>query len=357
MSPHVFRLVDANVNRASEGLRVLEDLARFVIADEALSHELKTARHEVSRLAQPLDMQLLSGRDAGTDVGRETDLRSGEEQGYLAVTRANAKRVEESLRVIEEFTRLPELANCVDRSHVERLRYATYDLEKRLIGRVARTQRAALIEGLYVVVDRQAAGSRSLVELAEKAIGGGAGVVQLRDKTGEKGEVYSEAVRLNDLCRDRKALFIMNDHCDIAAAVGAAGLHVGQLDMPLEAARRLLPIDTIIGVSCENAEQVRRAVVEGADYIAVGAVFPTAQKAIHAPVGLEVLASARAQVGTIPLVAIGGIGLQNVGSVIDAGADAVAVIGAVVMQRDVRRAAAEMTAAIRIAKERGRQHG
>ena len=357
MNSACYRLLDANFNRATEGLRVLEDIARFVANDASLSKELRAVRHALAEALGTRDIQLLSSRDSVMDVGRESGIRVGGERDLLSAIRANAKRAEESLRVIEEVARLSKSGIVLDASAAERLRYATYDLEKRLAGRVVRTQRAAMIEGLYVVVDRQAAGDRSLVELAGQSIDGGATVIQLRDKTSERSRVYREAAELNALCCAKGALFIMNDYCDIAVAVGAAGLHIGQRDLPLEAARSILPIDAVIGVSCEDSEDVRRALDDGADYFAVGAVFPTSQKADYVLSGLESVGSARAQVGSIPLVAIGGIDLQNVASVIEAGADAVAVIGAVVMQPDVRYAAAEMAAAIRTARERGQQHG
>jgi len=352
-----FRLLDANLNRASEGLRVLEDIARFTANDAALSTELRQMRHALAELVKPLDAQLLSARDSTSDVGRESGLRVGGERGLVSVIRANAKRVEESLRVIEEMSRLSESGMPLDTSAAERLRYATYELEKRLTGRVVRSARAAMIDGLYVVVDREAAGSGSLARLTSEAIAGGARVVQLRDKVGQRDEVYREAAELNALCLESGAMFIMNDYCDLAAAVGAAGLHIGQQDMPIEAARRVLPLDTVIGVSCANPDDVCRAVAQGADYVAVGAVFPTSQKADVVSVGLDVVESARHLVGSIPLVAIGGINLRNVVTVIDAGADSVAVIGAVILQPDVRRAAAEMAAAIKTAKERRQSHG
>ena len=346
------RLVDANLNRASEGLRVLEDLARFVINDEALSRELKVARHELARLAQPLDAQLLSWRDSATDVGRESTLRAGgRERNLLAVVRANAKRAEESLRVIEELARLPEIGTCIEPGEIERLRYATYDIEKRLAGRVMRRERLAGLRGLYVVVDREASRGRALDDLAREAIAGGASVIQLRDKVGDRGEVYRSAQQLNAICAGSGVLFVMNDYVDVAAAVGAAALHIGQEDLPLEVARRLLPIDTVVGVSCHSLEGVCRAQEEGADYIAVGAVFPTLQKENPVVVGVDFVRQARQQVPETPLVAIGGITLANACQVVAAGADAIAVISAVVSQPDVARAAREMVSEIRRSEE------
>lgn len=350
------RLVDANLNRASEGLRVLEDLARFVINDEALSRELKVARHELARLAQPLDAQLLSWRDSATDVGRESPLRAGiRERDLLAVVRANAKRAEESLRVIEELARLPELGACINPGEIERLRYTTYDIEKRLAGRLLRRERAAGMQGLYVVIDREACRGRALNDVAREAIAGGASVIQLRDKVGSRGEVYRAALELNDLCAGSGVLFVMNDYADVAAAVGAAALHIGQDDLPLEVARKLLSIDTVVGVSCHSMEGVRRAQEEGADYIAVGAVFPTLQKENQVIVGLDFVREARQQLPGTPLVAIGGITLANAVQVVSAGADAIAVIGAVVLQPDVALAARELVSEIRRSEEQREQ--
>jgi len=357
MYSRTMRLLDANLNRASEGLRVLEDVARFILDDRLLSRELKAARHEVSTLAQALAVLLLSQRDSVGDVGRESALPAGADPALVALVRANSKRVEESLRVIEECSRLPVLAGCVDTVQVERLRYATYDVEKRLVGRLLRVERRRSVSGLYVVVDRDTIGGGDLCRIAADAIDGGASVIQLRDKSGERGEVLREAKALCDLCRQRNVLFVMNDHADIAAAVGAPALHVGQTDLPVAVVRTLLPIDTVVGVSCSDRESVLRALEEGADYVAVGAVFPTAQKQDVVVTGLDLVRWARSQVGETPLVAIGGIGAHNVDDVVEAGAGCVAVISAVVSQPDVRQAARGLSQAIADAIARGGHDG
>ena len=357
MSPDVCRLLDANLNRATEGLRVLEDIARFVIDDAALSRELRLARHSVADAGRGRDIELLSGRDSAGDVGRESGLRVGGKWDMVAVVRANAKRAEESLRVIEELARLPDMPVRIDVATAERLRYAVYELEKRIVARILRSGPLGCIRGLYVVVDRQAAGARPLEGIAAEAIDGGASIVQLRDKCGERDEIYHEALEVAAVCRDKGALFIMNDYADIAALVGADGLHIGQHDLPLACVRTLLPLHALVGVSCETEAEVNRAMDEGADYVAVGAVFPTAQKEVRRVTGLDLVRWSRERLGTMPLVAIGGIGLGNVESVMRSGADAAAVIGAVVMQPDVRQAAVEMCVAIERALEWRQQHG
>ncbi len=351
MTSPLLRLVDANTNRASEGLRVLEDIARFATGDDILARDLRSVRHDLARITATMGIDLLSARDSVEDVGRESGIRVEGDHTLLSTIRANAKRAEESLRVLEELGRIAGDDLRIDSLAVETLRYKVYDLEKRLSGSVSRALRVAMVRGLYVVIDRQAVVGRSLVEVTSEAIAGGARVIQLRDKVSHRADVYRDAVEMNELCRRNGVMFVVNDCADVAIAVGAAGLHVGQHDLPLSVLRKMLPVDTIVGVSCENASDVSRAVEEGADYIGVGAVFPTTQKADHALVGIDMLKMACGKAGDIPVVAIGGIGLDNVTSVVAAGADAVAVIGAVVMQPDVTAAAKALVQAIQQAEE------
>ena len=347
MPSPVFRLLDANFNRASEGLRVAEDTARFVLDDADLSASLKSMRHDVAGMAVAMGLSLLSGRDSIGDVGRESGIRVGAGQRELVdLLRANLKRAEESLRVIEEYAQIPELAGILDVALAESLRYRTYDCEKVLVGKVSRQAMAARVRGLYVIVDQQVVGSRSPIEVAEEAARGGAKVIQLRDKTRPKAEVLRTAVEMMRVCDKHEVLFVVNDYVDIAAAIGAPAVHIGQDDIPIDAARKLLSLDSIIGVSCHSEDDVLRALSSGADYIAVGAVFPTAQKENPIVVGTELVSWTREQVRDVPLVAIGGIDTRNVAGVVSAGAGAVAVIGAVVAKTDVFGAAQDMVARI-----------
>ena len=346
MSPLVFRLLDANLNRASEGLRVLEDISRFILDNETYSRGCKRARHELARLAMPHDAMLLAGRDSTRDVGREAPAASGgKPRDLLSVVRANAKRVEESLRVLEELSRGAESIG-INAIEIERIRYSVYELEKGIATGLLRRDAARCVRGLYVIVDRQAIGERAPVEVARDAIAGGSSVIQLRDKLSPRDCVYRDAAELSTLCEENGVLFVVNDHVDVAAAVKAPAVHVGQDDLPVAVARRVVPATTIVGVSCHTLDEVERAVGDGADYIAVGAVFPTARKDGATVVGLKLVRMAKERVGQKPLVAIGGIDQTNVAAVIEAGADAVAVISAVVMREDVNAAAREMCAAM-----------
>ncbi len=343
----MFRLIDANLNRASEGLRVLEDVARFVLNDQTRSLECKSARHYLARLAMKDDLRLLTERDSTSDVGREAPTAAGEDaRDLVSVVRANAKRAEESLRVIEELSRGGTEGIDFDAAQIERIRYSTYELEKRIAAGLVRADTIERVRGLYAIIDRQVIRGRDPCQVAREAIDGGASVIQQRDKLSERRDSYRDAVALCKLCRERGVLFVVNDAVDIAVAVDAPAVHVGQNDFPLEAVRKIVPMTTIVGVSCHSLDDVERALGEGADYIAVGSVYPTSQKDNAVVVGLDLLHRARKRTGNTPLVAIGGIDRNTIADVMTAGADAVAVVSAVAGQDDVTGAARELCSAM-----------
>lgn len=206
---------------------------------------------------------------------------------------------------------------------------------------------------LCVVTDPRLARGKDHVAIAQAALAGGADMIQLRDKAGALRALLPQARAIRGLCRAAGALFIVNDRLDLALAAGADGVHVGQEDLPAEAARRLLPPGGILGVSTHNREQAEAARAAGADYIGFGPMFPTGTKETgYTPRGLEALREIRAAV-PLPILAIGGVTLENVAAVIAAGATAPAVISAVVAAADVEAAAAEFRRRILAAKGRG----
>jgi thiamine-phosphate pyrophosphorylase len=206
---------------------------------------------------------------------------------------------------------------------------------------------------LYVILDRQASGGRRLDELLDAVLAGGCRLVQLREKTMPLAGLLPIAQALRRRCREAGALFIVNDRVDLALAVEADGAHVGQDDLSAREARRLLPPPMILGVSTHNPDQARRARDDGADYVAVGSMFPTGSKIGFELVGPELLRRVRADI-PVPLVAIGGITRDNVGQVIEAGADAVAVISAIGSARDPAAAVRGFLETIRSARDGAR---
>lgn len=205
---------------------------------------------------------------------------------------------------------------------------------------------------LYVILDRQAAAGRDLEALAEAVLAGGARWIQLREKEWTTRALLPLAGAVGRRVRAAGGVFIVNDRLDVALAVEADGLHVGQDDLPAPVARRLLP-DRLLGISTHSPEQAVQAQADGADYVAIGAIFPTATKAAFELVGLAAIRRARPLVSA-PLVAIGGITLERVRGVIEAGADAVAVVSAIGAAEDPARATAAFLAELRAARRPGK---
>jgi thiamine-phosphate pyrophosphorylase len=193
---------------------------------------------------------------------------------------------------------------------------------------------------LCVITDPTLAPGRDHVAIAEAALAGGADMIQLRDKTGSLRDLLPQARAIQALCRARRAIFIVNDRVDLALAVDADGAHVGQEDLPAESARRLLGFGRILGVSTHDLQQAEEACAHGADYIGFGPMFPTGTKETgYPPRGIAALREIRRAVA-LPILAIGGITLENVSLVIEAGATAPAVVSAVVATPDIAAAAA-----------------
>lgn len=202
---------------------------------------------------------------------------------------------------------------------------------------------------LYVVLDRTAARGRDLVELLALALAGGSRMIQLREKEWPSGRVLPLAEKLREACTAAGATFIVNDRVDLALAVVADGVHLGQDDLPARAARPLLRPGMILGISTHSVEQARAAQADGADYVAVGSMFATTSKADFQLVGPDLMRKLRGEI-RVPLVGIGGITPDNVSEVIQAGADGVAVISAVCAAADPKAAAARFLTQIRAAR-------
>lgn len=339
----MLRLIDANLNRLNEGLRLLEDVARFLLNDAAISQKLKNIRHELSEGIPSLQTALLSARDSEGDVTAFAE-ENMQRSDVATVVTANARRVTESLRVLEEFSKLPD-SNLAPESF-KRARFAVYEVERELIGRVLRRDKR--VAGLYVIIDHEALGKRDEVEVCRQAIRGGASVIQLRDKKRDRADVLASARRMRDACAPAEVSLIVNDYLDITVAARADGLHLGQCDLPVAEARRLLPIDRLIGRSTNTLEQAQQAEADGADYVAVGSIYPTKSKEQFTVVGLERLRQIREAVA-LPIVAIGGINEDNVAEVVDAGADAVAVISAVIQADDIEQATRNIAEKVEVA--------
>jgi thiamine-phosphate pyrophosphorylase len=334
----VLRLIDANVDRLGEGLRVLEDVARFLLDDAVLSRRLKTLRHKLNRDIRPLEQQLLASRRVTEDVGAFARPPGGVKHEDLpALVKANSSRVQESLRVLEEFARLADSPLRTKSAEFERCRFEVYDLEQELVSRLVRREKAGLLAGLYLMLDGGRLGDGDVVGVATDAIRGGARVVQWRGRHRSRAELLRIARKLKKVCEEGKALFIVSGHLDLALAAGADGIHLGQDDLPLPEARRLLPMDKLIGCSVTSLFQARQAKSQGADYVVVGPIYPTLSGRKSRLVRVDKLRRIKAAV-SLPVIASGGIDLNNIEDVLEAGADGVAVVGTGLGAEDIEEA-------------------
>lgn len=311
------RILDANLDRAREGLRIIEEWCRFGLNSTQLAGECKQLRQE---LASWHDPQLRQSRDTLGDAGTELTHPQEESRSSLEqLLQVNFCRVQEALRVLEEYGKLYRVEMG---SAFKQVRYRVYALESSLLA----YQRHQVLRRsqLYLVTSP----SDHLFGIVEAALQGGLTLVQYRDKTADDGLRISRAQKLRELCHRYGALFIVNDRVDLAIASGADGVHLGQQDIPMALARQLLGPGRIVGRSTTNAEEMQRAVQEGADYIGVGPVYATPTKADKAPAGLEYVRHV-AQNAKLPWFAIGGIDINNLEEVLKAGAERVAVVRAI----------------------------
>lgn len=188
---------------------------------------------------------------------------------------------------------------------------------------------------IYLVTDDGCLQGRALIDCVREALEGGVTLVQYRAKTASSAEMYAEALQLKALCDSFKVPLIINDRLDIAMAVGAAGVHLGQDDLPCAAARKILGEDYIIGVSAHNPAEAKAALQSGADYLGCGAVFGTATKADVKKLGTDGLAAICKAKG-LPVVGIGGVTADNYREVRAAGADGAAIVSGILAQPDIR---------------------
>ena len=355
----VLRAVDACLNRAREGLRVLEDCARFVWNAGDLSTELKTLRHELAgaeqrlRFGLPAARLLLQARNTPGDVGTAvTDPRERNRTSLQQLVLANARRVQESLRSLEEFGKLldPDFAAVM-----KQLRYHSYTLEQQLaalhdqppevspqppqvppqfsVGEPTKQRLQRLQRALVYVLITESQCRRPWLETAEQALLGGADVLQLREKQLTDRELLHRAGKLSQLCRRYDALFIMNDRPDLAMATDADGVHVGQEELTVSDIRNLPGWRGLIGVSTHSVQQLQHAYAEGADYVGVGPVFPSSTKVFKNFPGLAFVQQAAAA-DAVPCFPIGGINAERLPELLAAGARRIAVTAAITQSTD-----------------------
>jgi len=357
MDAKTLRIIDANINRLMEGLRVVEEYPRFVLDDRKTALKIKELRAKAKDAVRLLDTgdDLVCSRDSRHDVGRGMYTKSESDRKTMKdIITSNIKRAQEAARVLEEVGKLKDLGVSGDRGIGKRfkeIRYELYDVEKTLIkglgsggwglGKVDRMD-----FGLYVVTDPDVLGKRSPVEAVKKVIKGGCRIVQLRDKKASIGQYYKWAMQIAPICKKAGVSFIVNDYLDVCIAVAADGVHLGQDDVPISVARKLLGPDKIIGLSTHSRDQALKGAKSGADYISIGPVFTTASKPNTVPVGIELVKWASKNI-KLPFVAIGGINEKNLSQVLKAGAKKAAVIRAAIGNKEIEHSVKKLRRAFK----------
>lgn len=326
----IYRILDAAANRAREGLRVLEDYVRFAWNDRHLARLCKELRHELTALLGELpQMALLSARntleDVGTHLGTPAEYRRAQPADVLA---AACKRTEEALRCLEEFGKV---LNTHFGPRCEQLRYRVYTLEKAVLRTGFNRDRLAS-QQLYLLLTEELC-PRGAGPVLHAALAAGVRMVQIREKRMTDRELVERCRWARRVTHEADALLIINDRPDIAAVVDADGVHVGQSELTVAEARQIVGPDRLVGVSTHNLEQAHQAVLDGADYLGVGPVFPSRTKTFSTLAGLDFVHQVAGEI-TLPWFAIGGITVDNIAQVCEAGASRVAVSAAICAAED-----------------------
>lgn len=341
------RIIDANANRAAEGLRVLDDLARFALDQAELAQTCKSLRHDLRQSISKLGIDpvaILSARDTPGDVG--TLLSTGTEhtrEGLPSIARSAAGRTAEALRSIEECAKL-----FGSSAGFEAMRYRVYELERGLVAALGPSARR---QHRVCVLITESRCRRPWLEVARLCIEAGVDCLQLREKSLDSGELLIRSRALVDLaCRTgtphtSRATIVINDRPDIAVLAGADAVHLGQTDLPVREVRSMFGHAVSIGVSTTNLDEAARALADGADSVGVGPMFATTTKhkpVLAGPAYLKAFLASPA--GKLPHLAIGGISAANLPELLAVGCRGIAVSSAVCSATDPGQAAAELVA-------------
>lgn len=320
-----FSLLDANLNRAEEGLRVIEDICRFVLRQPVLWAKLKELRHGLQDAGQIFGWaNTLSGRQED-DFGKEKVVESEYNRTNLAgIIQANVARTTQSVRALEEFAKI---YNQNLSYKLENIRYELYVWEYKLLVLTPHYWLNKYFEQgiVYPISDS--------VEELVWLVNHGAKIMQLRDKQASRREVYEKVkylceyvqkIKIENKIKD-KVLLILNDDIEIASKLPVAGVHIGQDGDIIKQVRKIIGSDKIIGRSNHSMKQIKQSAEDGADYCSIGPIFETPTKAGRPAVGLEIISQVAKEI-RIPWLVIGGINKDNLNEVKNVGAQNIAVV-------------------------------
>ncbi len=333
MNQKYYRIIDANINRACEGLRVVEDYLRFISENEQYSKSIKQHRHKLRQIGIDLGTDnLLNVRASDIDIGK--NIPSPSERNKTnpnAIITASFKRIQEALRTIEEYS-IP-IDSKISKQAAE-LRFEIYQLEQQIFA--ASYHNRFLSVKLYLLIGSDVCPINKIETLACELLDAGVDCLQLREKKLSDKQFFELAEKLSRAAHQRNKLFIVNDRPDIAIACGADGVHIGQDDIPVSVISNIINPNQIIGVSTHNMSQLEQAIAQHPTYIAIGPAFNTQTKPREPPSGLDFIKSAirRLQQANIPEIVIGGINLSNLETLLSLGVKRVALCSAIISSRN-----------------------
>ncbi len=332
--PQLLRMLDANLNRAREGLRVVEDCARFALNDKDLSGRCKSIRHRLRQASDELglpDGALIGARDTGNDVGTSitTDAEGQRPNGMRDIVSAACKRATEAVRVVEESAKTLGASGA----SFESIRYALYTIEQRVM---LALRPPCPQWALCVLVTRSLCIRHEPIEIIKRSAAGGADCIQIREKDMPDGPFLDHAGLLTQTAHELGLHVMINDRPHIAMLVQADGVHLGQDDLPIHAARALLGPRLWIGRSCSTIELAREAIAQGADTCGLGPVFASSTKAKPDLAGPGLVSAYLADERTrdTPVLAISGINEHTIDRLASMGCPGVAVSSAICSSGD-----------------------
>jgi len=327
----IYRHIDVCLNRISEGLRVIDEIVRFHLQDEDILKKLKETRHSVRSFFSISETDLLNARDSVNDPGFNFTTPSEESRtDIISIAKASFKRVIESIRILEEYSKLDEIKQ-VTITNFEKIRQKMYSEEKNILLKLEKRKNLSILQQkIYPITPdfgNSDKGNEKLINYCIE-INTVSNFIQLRLKNRSKKELISIISSIKT-ATDEKLGIIINDHLDLCISENLLGVHLGQDDLPLLSAKKILGGEKIIGISTHNVSQAKEAIKDGASYIGIGPIYETKTKDTgYEPLGIDVLKEIIKIAGEKNKLsfAIGGIKKENVKTVLSTKITGVAII-------------------------------
>ncbi|MEO0102548.1 MAG: thiamine phosphate synthase [candidate division WOR-3 bacterium] len=337
-----YQIIDVNLNRLREGLKICEDISRFHYEDQKLLLSLRKIRFRILPLIKKIEVKVLPFRKSEKDLGRGKEFDWAKRENIANLFLTNIKRAEEACRALEEFSKIRKSygikpLNSEKWLNFKEVRFTLYDLEKEFIKKYGKD----LILHLYAILDLESLSTffKKIPPLSELGfiLATGSDVIQFRGKKDALTiELFRQAEEIKKGIEKvkKKVLFLINDRIDICLACGADGVHLGKKDIPLKRAREILP-EKIVGATIRNLKDLKLAAESGCDYVGCGSVFPSPTKPIAPVIGLKRLKMVVKR-SSLPVVAIGGINQKNLPEVLKTGVAGVALVSALFSEGKIR---------------------